>query len=423
MKSRYFTALTLLPILAGLSFSARAGDAANLLARAQDVQSRIITIDTHVDIPPDFATDAYDLMKPGLPFQQLHIPTMIQGGLDAAFIIVFVPQGERNTSGYAQALSDAFVKFAAIHKATGILYPDKIALALSAADVRRIRADGKRAALIGMENGFPMGRDLRLLEIFYDYGARYFGLIHVGHNDLGDSSLPRERLNEPAEEHGGLTPLGRQVVERLNQLGIMVDVSHASRQTTLDIIAASVAPVITSHSGVKSVYDHPRNLSDEELLAIRDSGGVAQIVAFDVYLRAPPPEKTVAISALGQEFGLTRMADLLNLSLARRAEYAARIRELDRTWPRSSVRNLVDHIDYAVKLGGIDTVGIASDFNGGGGIRGWMDAGETVNVTVELLRRGYREPDIAKLWGGNLLRVLARVEEYAARWKKRNPHR
>ena len=213
-----------LAVLAGTP--SRAETDADLIARARGIHQRIITVDTHVDIPPNFASDAYDPMKPGPRGQQVHIPTMIEGGLDATFLIVFVGQGERNTAGYARALSDAFVKFAAIHKLTENMYPDKIELAVTAADVRRIHASGKKVALIGIENGYPMGRDLRLLDIFYDYGGRYMGLVHIGHNDLGDSSVPEKRLGNAAEEHGGLTPLGKQVVKRLNQLGIMVDVSH-----------------------------------------------------------------------------------------------------------------------------------------------------------------------------------------------------
>jgi membrane dipeptidase len=400
------------------SGSAFAQADADLIARAKTIQSRIITIDTHVDIPADFATPAYDMMKPGPRGQQVHLPTMISGGLDAPFLIVYVGQGERNTAGYAKALSDAFVKFAAIHKLTEQLYPDKIELALTAADVRRIHAAGKKIALIGVENGYPMGKDLRLLDQFYDYGARYMGLVHNGHNDLADSAQPNKAKNEPAAEHSGLSPLGKQVVRRLNELGIMVDVSHSSAQSTLDIAMTSKAPIIASHSGVKAVFDHARNLDDAGLEAIKRTGGVAQIVAFDSYLRAVPAEKTAAIAALGRDMGFIEPGDILKMTPEQTAMYDAKMTEIDIAWPKANVKDLADHIDYAVKKIGIDHVGIASDFNGGGGIAGWNNAGETFNVTLELVRRGYTEEQIAKLWGGNLLRVMEKVEQYAARFKK-----
>ena len=387
-----------------------------MIERARGIHDRIISVDTHVDIPPNFATSSYDPMKPGPRGQQVHIPTMIEGGLDATFIIVFVGQGARNTAGYAKALSEAFVKFAAIHRVTKDMYPDQIELALTADDVRRISAAGKKVALIGVENGYPMGLDLRLLDQFHDYGARYLGLVHNGHNDLGDSAVPNRRRNEPEEEHGGLTDLGRQVVGRLNELGIMADVSHASKQTTLDIIAESRAPVIASHSSLKGIYDHPRNMSDEELLGIKETNGVVQVVAFDGYLRAVPQEKQDAISDLWTEMEIRNFEDFRGLDDVALQIYDDRMAEIELEYPRAGVKDLVDHIDYAVDKVGVNHVGIASDFNGGGGIEGWSDASETFNVTLEMVRRGYTEAQIAQLWGGNLLRVLSEVQAYAAQF-------
>ncbi len=397
---------------------AQAQTDAEIVARAHTIHDRILTIDTHVDIPANFGSDGYDMMKP-VRGQQVHLPTMIEGGLDAPFFIVFVGQGERNTWGYAKALSDAFVKFAAIHKMADVTNHDKIEIALSAADARRIYASGKKVAFIGVENGYPIGKDIRLLDQFQAFGARYFGLVHNGHNDLADSAQPNVRTNEPAAEHNGLSPLGKDVVRRLNALGVMVDVSHSSAKSTLDIAATSAAPIIASHSGVKAVFDHPRNLTDEGLLAIKKTGGVAQIVAFDSYLRAVPAEKTEAIAALGREFGAGRPDEIAKLPADKLAAYDKKMAEIELKWPRASVKDLVDQIDYAVKMAGIETVGIASDFNGGGGITGWNGAAETFNVTLELVRRGYTEEQIAKIWGGNLLRVMERVEQHAARGKAR----
>ena len=387
---------------------------AELLARAEAMHKRVITIDTHVDIPLDFGTDAYDPAQAKPPGQQVDLPGMESGGLDAVFFIVFVMQRERNAAGYARALADAFVKYAAIRKMTDVDHPDRIGLALTAADVRRIHAEGRRVALIGIENGFSIGRDLDLLDVQYGFGARYLGLLHNGHNDLGDSAVPNAARGEPEAEHGGLSDFGRAAIRRANQLGMMVDVSHSSEKTTMDAIQASAAPVIASHSAVAGAFVHPRNLSDEVLLAIRDNGGVVQIVAFDAYLRATPPEKQAAMGAVYREMNIRNAADFAGMSEEQRGAFYARMAEVTRMPPRATVKHLADHIDYAVGLIGIDHVGISSDFNGGGGIEGWDNAGETLNVTVELVRRGYSEEAIAKLWGGNLLRVMEAVEAVAA---------
>lgn len=416
--SKLFAALSLAAF--SLSQAVQAETNAELIERARGIHDRVITVDTHVDIPPNFATDAYDLMRPGPRGQQVHLPTMIEGGLDATFIIIFVGQGLRTTSGYAKALSDAFLKFAAIHRVTKDMYPDQIELALTADDVRRIDAAGKKVALIGIENGFPMGTDLRLLDQFYDYGARYFGLLHNGHNDLGDSAVPNRRLNEPAAEHGGLSDLGRKVVTRLNELGIMVDISHSAEQTALDILELSEAPVIASHSGVDGLLNHPRNLSDAELLALKENNGVVQVVAFDTYLRAMPAGKQDAIDALWADMGLRSFADFHNMSEDDLKTYDARMAEINLEFPRAGVKDLVDHVDYAVEKIGLEHVGISSDFNGGGGIEGWSGAEETFNVTLELVRRGYTEEQIALLWGGNLLRVMEDVEAHAESFRSGN---
>ncbi len=406
--------LLLATLLASGAVQAAESDAA-LLARAHAIHDKIITIDTHVDIPANFSTDAYDMMKPGPRGQQVHLPEMVSGGMDGVFFIVYVGQGERNTIGYAKALSEAFNKFSAIHKMADQMYPDKIELAYTAGDARRIHAAGKKIALIGFENGWPMGKDLRLLDQFHDYGARYLGLVHNGHNDLADSAQPKQ--GEPAAEHNGLSPLGKQVVQRLNELGIMVDVSHSSDKSTLDMLTASKAPIIASHSAVKAIYDHPRNLSDAALDGIKKNNGVAQIVAFDSYMRAIPKEKTAAITALNTEMGLKEPGDQARMSAEQTKAYDAKMAEINKKWPRASVKDLADHIDYAVKRMGVDHVGIASDFNGGGGIDGFNSAGDAFNVTLELVKRGYTEEQIGKIWGGNLLRVMADVERVSASLK------
>ena len=388
---------------------------ASLLAEAAAVHARVLTIDSHIDIPPNFGTAAYDILQAKPPRQKLDLPGMERGGLDAAFFVVYVPQRERNPSEYARAVSDAFVKVAAIRRMTDLQYPDRISLALSAHDVHQIRSEGKRVALMGIENGFALGRDAGLLDTYFAFGVRYLGLLHNGHNDIGDSAVPSRRRSEASAEHGGLSDFGRKVIARANALGIMVDISHAAMTTALDAISVSRAPVIASHSAIRGVHNHPRNLSDEALLALRRNGGVVSVVAFDSYLRPVPEEKQTALAALRAEFDLKDAEDWARMSEAERDTYMARRVELDRKWPRASVSDLVDHIDYAVDLIGIEHVGITSDFNGGGGIAGWNDTSEAMNVTIELMRRGYREDEIAKLWGGNLLRVMERAEALAER--------
>ena len=201
----------------------------------------------------------------------------------------------------------------------------------------------------------------------------------------------------------------------MNRLGIMVDVSHGAKQTALDAMRLSAAPVIASHSGIAGVNAHPRNLDDEALLALKANGGVVQVVAFDGYLKAQPAEKAAAQRELRQSVGLTGDVRLSSLAPQQRAAYDAGLRDIEARWPSASVADLVDHIDYAVKLIGVDHVGIASDFDGGGGITGWSDAAETANVTAELTARGYSREDVAKIWSGNLLRVWREVERTAAR--------
>jgi len=385
----------------------------DLFARAAAIHSRILTMDTHVDIPPDFGTESYDPREAKERRGQIDLMGMEHGGLDAVFFIVYVGQGERNVAGYARAIADAFTKFATIRHMTDVQYPGIITLARTAEEVRSIHREGRLAALIGIENGHALGCNPDILQTYHDYGARYIGLLHNGHNDLGDSAVPYPRLKDSTTEHGGLTKLGHAVVQRANELGVMVDISHAAMTTALDAIRVSRAPVIASHSSIQGVYDHPRNLSDEVLAAIRANGGVAQMVAFDSYLRPVSRERQSALRALRTEMGIGSFAELQRITGEKRDAYHARREEIDLKWPAASVRDFADHIDYAVKFAGIDHVGIASDFNGGGGIAGWNNARDTLNVTVELVRRNYSETQIAQLWGGNLLRVMAAVETAA----------
>jgi membrane dipeptidase len=403
-----------------------------LVKKAQAIHDRVITLDTHDDINPADFTAARNYTQ-DLP-TQVNLPKMIKGGLDAAFFIVWVGQGDLTPAGYANAYKQAIAKFEAIHRLTKEIAPDKIELALTAADVPRIAAKGKKVALIGIENAYPVGTDLGRIKEFYERGGRYMSLAHNGHSQFSDSNTGER---DGKWMHNGLSELGRKAVAEMNRLGMMVDVSHPSKQSMMQTVALSKAPIIASHSSARALANHSRNLDDEQLLALKKNGGVIQTVAFNGYVKiAPPPtpERTAALAALRKEFGLPAAGPggggggtggggggglggaVAKLPEAQRASYQKRLAELDQKFPpppRATVKDFADHIDYIVKLIGLDHVGISSDFDGGGGVEGWNDASETFNVTLELVRRGYTEEQIGKLWSGNLLRVMAAVEKVA----------
>ena len=391
-------------------------------AMARELHDRLVTIDTHDDIPSNFATEEVD---PGVrDGRQVTLPKMREGGLDVAFFVVYVGQGERTDEAYARAKESALAKFAAIHRMAEEMYPDEIEIAYRADDVERIIGEGKLVAAIGIENGYPIGTDLGNVQEFYDLGGRYITLSHGGHNQICDSSTPRlpPRGNDEEVEHDGISEFGEQVVAEMNRLGMMIDVSHISKASMLDAVRLSQAPIIASHSSTSALCDVPRNLDDEQLLAMKENGGVAQLVALGSFVKLQP-ERREATMALREELGIRRIprSEIDAMSDEERADYEAkmatyqeRIAELDTLYPPANVQDFVDHIDHAVELVGIDHVGISSDFDGGGGLQGWSDASEAANVTIELVHRGYSEEDIAKLWGQNLLRVWREVEAVSA---------
>jgi membrane dipeptidase len=388
-----------------------AGPANDARARAAEIQRSIITIDSHDDIPLDFSTATVDPLDAQ---RQVNLQQMREGGLDVAFFIVYVGQTARTPENYSAAQNDALTKFGAIHRMAEELYPSVIELAYTPHDVERIWASGKLAATIGIENGYVIGKDLRLLDRYYELGARYMTLAHNGHNDIADSANPRADLGDAPSEHDGVSEFGAQVIAEMNRLGMLVDVSHISKKAALDAMRLSRAPVIASHSSVRALVDNPRNLDDETLQALAASGGVVQIVAFDPYVKAQPAERLEALRALRARFGLGESRAARELAGPDKKEYQASLGEIESRWPSATLSDFTDHIDYAVKLIGIDHVGIASDFDGGGGVVGWSRAAETLNVTEELVRRGYSRDDIAKLWGGNLLRVWRAADAVAA---------
>ncbi|MEY2979840.1 MAG: hypothetical protein RL562_67 [Planctomycetota bacterium] len=400
----------------------------DLDARARAIHERVLTLDTHKDISPLLAREApsdpetrerfrkaYDPSVDG--DQQVDFPKMRRGGLDCAFFIVYVGQRANDAAGFARARAEAFDKFDAIDRMCA-RFPDDIGLARTPADVRRLDAEGKLIAAIGIENGYAMGEDLSLVEEFWRRGARYMSITHNKHSQLGDSNTPEQPI------HGGLSELGRKAIAEMNRVGIMVDVSHAAKTTMMQALEASTAPVIASHSGCRALCDHTRNLDDEQLAALAEAGGVIQIVAFDSYIKDPAP-RDAALQALRDELGLPAErewpqllaggGDTAEEAEAKITRYRRRTAELPAELGPASVQDLADHVDHAVRICGIDHVALSSDFDGGGGIEGWRNAAETFQVTLELVRRGYSEEDIAKIWSGNTLRLWDQVEAHASR--------
>jgi membrane dipeptidase len=344
----------------------------------QQIHDGLLTIDSHIDIP----------WPPGpSPFEdgprRVDLPKMRRGGIGAGCFAAYIPQGKRDAAGFAAAHDRTIAMLRAIRsmgespraegsEAGAAVIP--ACVATTVAEIEAARLVGGPAIIPVVENGHAIGETLDHLDEFRALGARYMTLTHNGHNALADSSVPRRDLGDELTLHGGLSDLGRAAIGRMNRLGMMVDVSHTSKAAMLQAIEVSGTPVIATHSSVRALCDHPRNLDDQQLDALAASGGLVQVTLVSFFLKAGKKEAEVTLA------------------------------------------DFVDHIDYAVQRLGIAHVGIGSDFDGGGGVVGWRDAGESANVTAELVRRGYERPAIAALWGGNFLRLL-RLAEEASLWK------
>jgi len=400
-----------------------------LTATARAIHRRVMTLDTHVDInPANFKADTLNYAQK-LARTQVDLVKMEEGGLDAVFLIVYVGQSPKlDSAGFARANAQAIEKFQAIHRLTEVIAPTKAGLATSAAEARRIFASGRKVIFIGIEIGFSMGTDITNVQRFHDLGGRYMSLAHNGHSQLSDSNTGER---DDVWMWHGLSPLGKQVIPEMNRVGMMIDISHPSKASMMQTLQITKAPIIASHSGVRAICNVSRNLDDEQLKALAKNGGVAQLVAFSGYVKCDPARDALradAIAGLRKEFGVTGTgqrevsASIAALPEAQRNAYLSRQEDINaRRYPQeapATVSDFVDHIDYAVKLIGIDHVGISSDFDGGGGVNNWRSASETFNVTLELVRRGYTETQIGKIWSGNLLRVLGDVEKVAKRMQR-----
>jgi membrane dipeptidase len=381
---------------------------ATLDHRAQDLHRRLIVVDPHADVPDDFGVGRHEAAVDS--DSQDDLPKLRVGGVEGVAWAVFAPTGPRTADGVAAARALCEAKLAAI-LATPIHHPDQAVLASKPADIVAAKATGKVAIIPSFLNAYALGDDLGALDSFHARGVRLFGLTHAGQTAFADSSRPK-----PGDvPFGGLSPLGRQAVARLNTLGALIDVSQLTREGVLQTLALSRAPVVASHSGVRGMVDTPRNLSDAELDAIAANGGVVHIVAFRAYLVREPADYPARAAALRSQFSLplafkapTDGAE--TLSAVQRGAFINALHDL---LPPATVASLVDSVDYAVKRIGVDHVGVSSDFNHGGGVVGWANEAEAGNVTRELMARGYRDKDIAKLWGGNFLRAWSAAQAAA----------
>jgi membrane dipeptidase len=397
---KLFLSITLVTlILAGCSSTED-----QLIKKADKIHASILTVDTHCDTPMDFSDQSFDL---GVKHDEgcVDFPRMKEGGLHAEFFAVFIGQGPRDDSTFNKVHQKALEIFNAIHK--NVEKNSAVAeMAYTADDAYRIKKSGKIAAFIGLENGYPVGKDLSRVKQYYELGARYITLSHTKNNDICDSST-----DPKGAENDGLSPFGAEVVTEMNHLGMMVDISHISDKSFYDVLKITKAPVIASHSSCRALCGSPRNLTDDMLLALKENGGVIQICILGNYLKTPEPnpELDAKLKELQERYG-----DYNALPEDSKKVMRTKYRAIQKIYEKpATVKDIVDHIDHAVQVIGIDYVGIGTDFDGGGGVDGCRTASDMKNITIELLRRGYSKADITKIWGGNVMRVLRKVEEIA----------
>lgn len=381
-----------------------------IIEKAAQIHAEVLTVDTHNDTPMRFNNTDFDMAERHEPTGRrggkVDFPRMKEGGLDAAFFAVFTGQGPRDQEGNERAYQRAVETYDNIHRVVNE-NTEIAGLALTPEDAYKIEKEGKRIVFIGMENGYPIGNDLSRVKEFYDRGTRYITLCHSSNNDICDSSTDRK-----GPEHGGLSEFGVKVVNEMNRLGIMVDISHASDESFYDAIETSKAPIIASHSCCYALCASPRNLKDDMLEKLAEKGGVLQMCILNSYLVEPVenPERDSAQAALSEKYGNFR-----DLSDEVRNQAMEEYRSLREKYPdkQATVKDVVNHIDHVVEVAGIDHVGIGTDFDGGGGIEDCNDVSQMGNITIELVRRGYSKKDIEKIWGGNIMRVMRAVEAAA----------
>ena len=384
-----------------------------LIERAIKIHKKVLTLDTHADTPLRMIEPGFDMSErhdPNETGSKVDYPRMKEGDLDAIFFAAFVAQDIRNDDGNSRA------KALCIQMIDSILVSiernsEIVGLALNPQDAYSLEKEDKRAIYIGIENGYPIGDDLTNVEAYYNKGVRYITLVHSSNNDLADSAT-----DPNGAEHDGISDFGSRVVNEMNRLGVMVDVSHGSDSVFYDAIKLSKAPIIATHSNARAVTNHKRNMTDEMLKLMAKNGGVVQLTMLSSYLRDTPQniKRDSAIDSLR-----SNMKPIDKMSDEERVTLRAKYQEINEKYPNppATVKDVVDHIDHIIKIAGINHVGIGCDFDGGGGIEGVFDASEVMNITIELVRRGYTEKQIEKIWGGNLIRVFKDVQAISEKIK------
>jgi microsomal dipeptidase-like Zn-dependent dipeptidase len=401
-----------------------------VMQQAEALHEHMLSFDSHITVTQDFGTTGNEVDKDGSG--QFDLVKANRGRLSGAALTIFgwpeiwngANAPHKPTAGFVdEARNQQEIRYKII---SGMVrdFPNQVGIAYTPADFRRLHGEGKFAIFISMLNAYPLGHDLNLLDLWTARGMRMFGFSYIGNNDWADSSRPLPFFNDSPDALDGLSDLGKQAVKRLNDLGVIIDVSQMSTKALEQVAQLSRTPLVASHSAPRAMVDIPRNLSDKELQLIKNSGGVVQIVGFSQYLRPLTQGTQDKLNELRKRYDLP---PLPNLAMAlmpgdpiiaawseqKFGEYAGQLYAILEEEPKASLKDLGDAIDYTVRKIGIDHVGISSDFNEGGGVKGWENVGEIRNVTAELISRGYSEADIAKLWGGNFLRVWDQVEKSA----------
>lgn len=380
-------------------------------AKAAKIHSEVYTVDTHADVPMMMVKEGFDIAKEydwKKDGSQIDIPRMKKGKMDAMFFAVYLGQGRRSPEGLAEAKQKALAIFDTIHNAVK-RYPQHLGFATTPEDGYRLKKENKIAVYIGIENGWPVGKDLSNVKQFYDLGARYITLSHSANNDICDSSFDAD-----GPEHNGLSPFGVEVVKEMNRLGMLVDISHVSDSTFYQVAKLTKAPLIASHSSCRALADVPRNMTDDMIRTLARNGGVIHINFVPAFVKKPSQEYEIMIRPL--------------ILKSRKPELSKEDKELIQTEINTmkekyakdmpTVQDAVDHIDHVVKLVGINHVGIGMDLDGGGEVIGVQDVSEIGAITEELVRRGYSKKDIQKIWSGNTMRILKQAEKVAEKMQK-----
>ena len=376
---------------------------------ATALQQHLLTLDTHLDTPASLALPGWSIMDAhtvGGDYTQVDLPRMKQGGLDGGFWAIYTPQGPLDAESTRKARDFALMRGVAIREMVAA-HPESFALASKAADAAAIKASGKRVVYLSIENAWPLGDDPTLMRSFYAMGVRIAGFAHFRTNQFADSSTDKAKWD-------GLSPLGVQLLAEMNRLGVVPDLSHSSDRTLDDVLRLSKAPIVLTHSGCKAVFDHPRNIDDAHLKALAAAGWVIQINSVYVKGLKQSAEREAAMKALEAKYPEDR-----KLTAAERQAMLAERHAIDAKYPevRASFDDVMANLLHALKVAGVDHVGIGLDWDGGGGVIGLEDIADLPKITRALLAAGYTEADVAKIWSGNVLRVLAAAEAEAEREK------